>query len=69
MSNHPIWEFDGNENSPTFKPSLKYLGYRCCHIVLTKGILNYCSDSFHKFSGKSIALPDWPADAVGPFGG
>jgi len=29
-----------------------------CHYILTAGILNFCADSTHELSGKSVALPD-----------
>ena len=31
-----------------------------CHYILTKGILNFCSDSMHALAGKSVPLPPLP---------
>ncbi|MDE2026215.1 MAG: hypothetical protein KGJ07_07005 [Patescibacteria group bacterium] len=33
-----------------------------CHYVLTAGVLNFCDDSTHALSGKSVPLPDLPGD-------
>lgn len=32
-----------------------------CHYILTKGVLNFCSDSSHALSGRSVNLPDLPS--------
>ena len=31
-----------------------------CHYILTKGILNFCSDSTHALAGMSVPLPQLP---------
>ncbi len=77
------WNFDGNLESPTFRPSFKHSGIRTvkidgkwtgewvrdengkgipfiCHYILTNGILNFCGDCTHNFSGQSIPLPVLP---------
>lgn len=70
---HPLpdgWEFDGNLESPTFKPSFKHTwnGHRTglgevnevCHYVLTSGVLHFCGDCTHKLAGISEPLPELP---------
>lgn len=31
-----------------------------CHLFLTDGQLQFCSDSTHDLAGKTVPLPDWP---------
>lgn len=56
------WTFDGNTESPTFTPSFRISDRAgsVCHFVLTKGVLNFCSDSTHGMAGKSVPLPKLP---------
>jgi len=67
-SSRPIWQFDGNMESPTFAPSI-----RCstrengvvkvlCHYFIKGGNIEYCSDSPHEFSGQIVPLPEWPTN-------
>ena len=81
-----VWEFDGDLDHPTVKPSLlargteftevgqeDYLMWRAsgfpdrkgkafdnrpsvCHVVITKGVLNFCSDCTHGLAGKSVPM-------------
>jgi hypothetical protein len=61
----PSWSFDGNENSPTFHPSLlQYIDQPngrevICHLILADGKLKYCSDN-PKFPGQEFDLQDIP---------
>jgi hypothetical protein len=61
------WTFNGDVESPTFTPSFNH-GWsarptrRCCHYVLTAGVLHYQPDCTHPLAGKSVPLPDLPAD-------
>ena len=32
----------------------------CCHYILTVGQLQFCGDSTHALSGKTVPLPDLP---------
>lgn len=66
----PIWTFDGNEESPTFQPSL-LLFYThpetnqrktICHLNLTKGILIYHGDCPHAMKNTQVPLPEYPPD-------
>jgi len=42
----PKWEWDGNRETPTVKPSINCGG--CCHFTLTKGKVVIASDSEFK---------------------
>ncbi len=65
----PVWQFDGNMESPTFSPSLR-LSYTnpqtkqqvtTCHLFLTNGELVYQGDSGHDMKGKVVPLPEFPS--------
>lgn len=71
------WSFDGNENSPTFTPSVKVQsgGWKTregkevplitrCHYNITKGQIIYHGDCAHTLKGQTVALPDYPPSAV-----
>lgn len=67
--NNHTWTFDGNVNSPTFSPSmLEYYTQKngerktLCHYILTSEVMNYCGDSPHELSGKSVPLEDIPSE-------
>lgn len=65
---HPLpddWEFDGNLDSPTFKPSFRHdwsgsRRQKICHYIVTAGRVAYCSDSTHALAGQTIDMPDLP---------
>lgn len=73
-----VWTFDGNDEAPTFSPSIRITyngddhdqrrenGRRapsaCCHYVLINGILSYLTDSSHGLAGQKVALPDIPPE-------
>lgn len=43
---HPkSWQWDGNEESPTVKPSIRDLSSCRWHGFITKGVLETCADS------------------------
>lgn len=60
------WKFNGNMQSPTFEPSLRFPKYdpkdpnkeigSICHVVVTNGVLNFCADCDHEFAGKSVPM-------------
>lgn len=71
----PTWEWDGNADAPTCKPSVRCFtrydddhnllpngGERTlCHYVLTAGVINYCGDcGDHGLSNQQVPLPDFP---------
>lgn len=64
----PEWSFNGNLECPTFQPSLlvqweNETGKRVCHSFITNGKIQFCADSTHSLSGKTVDLVDaepWP---------
>ena len=60
----PNWTFDGNLESPTFTPSLRYLTGTKCHLFVTNGVIQYCGDCPHDMAGKSTPMVDIPEDWV-----
>ncbi len=60
------WTFDGNLDSPTFAPSVLVFtsesGERktLCHYFIRSGMIEFCGDSPHALSGKTVPLPDVP---------
>lgn len=70
----PTWEFDGNSQRPTFKPSLlcfttvKKDGEETqppvrrtiCHLFVRDGQIEYCGDSPHELSGKTVQMVPYP---------
>ena len=60
----PLWRFDGNEESPTFSPSVKvvYKGKpknTICHFYIKNGTIMYLKDCTHRFAGKTILMEEW----------
>ena len=58
------WGFNGNEEKPTFTPSLLYNkpghAVKLCHLFVTDGMIQFCSDSQHDLAGKTVELPVIP---------
>ncbi len=52
------WWFNGNEDSPTFTPSLMVDGGtdKQCHIVMTDGQIKYLADCHHDLKGKTVPM-------------
>lgn len=71
----PMWRWNGDVQSPTLEPSMLCFtthdehgdplpsGQRrtLCYYFLRGGALEFCSDSPHPWSGKTVPLPDLPA--------
>ena len=61
---HITWNFNGDEEHPTFTPSVKitHSSYDkdCCHFFITNGHIHYCGDCTHQLSGKTIKIEDKP---------
>lgn len=65
------WTFDGNFESPSFSPSMNIsVGptpsgkvFRC-HYFVTAGRIQYCGDCTHEMNGRTIDLPDIPAERL-----
>src|ERR1700679_3651274 len=59
------WSFNGDVERPTFTPSLLNTcpGHpdpkmQRCHLVLTAGKINFCTDCTHDLASKSVDLVD-----------
>lgn len=46
------WARDANGNAVDW----------CCHYVLNQGVLHFCTDCSHALKGRSVPLPDLPAE-------
>lgn len=59
---NPVWTFDGNEDSPTFHPSLLNEGSSGdrCHLFLEKGVIRFCADCTHPYRGQAVPLRKCP---------
>lgn len=59
-----VWDFNGDREKPTFRPSLlvnaNTPGAKRCHLFMTDGKLQFCSDSQHELAGKTVDCPEWP---------
>lgn len=69
------WTFDGNVDSPTFKPSVNvrtnmpdmqhyqpHAYSSVCHYNLVAGQVSFCPDSTHQLAGQIVPLPELPID-------
>jgi hypothetical protein len=62
------WQFNGNMEKPSFTPSLLNTGnyynektgqndIECrCHLFVTDGKIQYCSDCTHELAGQTVEL-------------
>ena len=64
-SNGSQWQFNGDMSNPSFTPSLLNRTYdnegnikTSCHLFVTDGKIQYCSDCTHEFSSKIIDMVD-----------
>lgn len=61
----PQWDWNGDANLPTIRPSIFVnRGSTCptepaCHSFVTDGKIEFLSDSSHKLAGQTVDLPDW----------
>ena len=62
----PNWQFNGDEEKPTFKPSVLSTWTegeqkipKRCHIFVTDGKIQYLNDCTHELAGKTVDLIDW----------
>jgi hypothetical protein len=66
---HPFdkrWAFNGNEEAPTFTPSLLVHakdGGTECHSFVTDGRIQFLADSRHALAGQTVDLPDWTEES------
>lgn len=54
----PQWSFNGDAENPTLNPSIKATWHKgkCCHHFVRNGKIQFCSDSTHELSGKTVVL-------------
>lgn len=59
------WTFNGNMEKPTFRASLLIPGHKSnppyrslprCHLFVTDGMIQYCSDCEHELAGKTVPM-------------
>lgn len=52
------WTFNGDLAKPTFTPSLRIQSPPKpeCHVVVTDGVLYYCTDCGHALAGKIVPM-------------
>lgn len=56
-SNGAIWTFNGDEDKPTFKPSLLVDSTRGrCHSYVTDGQIQFLDDCTHDLKGQTVPL-------------
>ncbi len=67
---HPNgWDFDGNEQAPTFSPSIlvypakhwkdgQAVDTPRCHSFVRAGRIEFLNDSTHALAGRTVELPD-----------
>ena len=65
--NKPHWDWNGNLDKPTFRPSL--LNYidtpngRRCHSWITDGCIEFLGDCTHALKGQTVDLPEITEEA------
>lgn len=61
--NGASWEFNGDMDKPTFRPSILTRVNRSdgktmvCHSFVTDGNINYLPDCTHRLAGQSVEMP------------
>jgi len=60
------WKFNGDLEKPTISPSVlnTYPDGRKCHCFVRGGKIQFLNDSFHKFAGQTVEIPDWHYDPI-----
>lgn len=64
MQPNAMWTFNGDQEKPTFSPSLQVNrpGDRdCCHLHVIDGVIQYCNDggTAHPLKGTSVPLGEF----------
>jgi Family of unknown function (DUF6527) len=61
---HPRWDFNGNVERPTFRPSVRIFITRpdgsestLCHYFITEGLIEFCTDCRHDLASQTVPLP------------
>lgn len=58
------WQWNGDRDRPSIKPSILVTGKSRCHSFVTDGQIKFLGDCTHKLSGQNVSipkLPDWLA--------
>lgn len=55
----PAWGWNGNDEKPTFTPSILIRGEHRCHSFARDGQIQFLSDCHHSLARKTMDLPDW----------
>lgn len=69
--NHPYevpkWNWNGSMVNPTFTPSLLVNSFspeHRCHLFITEGKIQYCSDCHHELAGKTVDMVEITEDGL-----
>ena len=60
---HPVWEWNGSFDAPTFTPSILVTGERgkvpfACHSFVEGGNIRFLNDCTHSLAGQTVPLPE-----------
>lgn len=66
----PRWTWDGNTEKPTISPSIRSYTSdpdgsnerTTCHHFVSEGQIQFCGDSPHTLSGKTVPMVPWRLD-------
>lgn len=68
------WKWNGDEAAPTIDPSVKceqpkwderaraFVPDKCCHAVITAGMIRFCGDTTHRLVNQTVLLPELPEE-------
>lgn len=61
ISGTPAWQWNGSLESPTFTLSFRITMAegRVCHLIMTNGHIQFCSDCWHHYRSQTVPIPDW----------
>lgn len=63
----PMWNWNGNIESPTFAPSLLVNpgdASSICHLFITNGKIEFLGDCFHNLRGTTVEMVDIPEPEI-----
>jgi Family of unknown function (DUF6527) len=65
-----VWEFNGDLDRPTFRPSILVrfgrtagegqVVHGVCHSYVTEGRIQFLDDCTHTLAGATVEIPEWP---------
>lgn len=65
----PAWTWNGNNEKPTFSPSIKVTGKwgldqveKVCHSFVTNGEIQFLNDCTHELAGKTVSMVELEDD-------